>query len=95
MRFLHFHSLSNRHTHLLSPVDHVFGVGEAAGRGTPYNGVMTGWGVSHLHGAELEEALSQADAAEEELSMARVTGPVLMDGAARPASDPVHVLIAF
>ncbi len=53
--------------HLLPPVDDVLREVEPPDRGPPHDRVVSWRGVGHLHGAELEEALAEGDAAQEQL----------------------------
>ena len=43
--------------YLLSAVDDILGVGQAVDAGPANHRVVSGGGVGHLHGAELEEGL--------------------------------------
>lgn len=52
---------------LLSSVDDVLGQSEAVNARPAGNGVVTRWGVSHLHGAELQERLPQSHPAEQQV----------------------------
>ena len=53
--------------YLLSAVDDVLSVGQAIDAGPANHRVVTGGGVGHLHGAELEEGLPQGHPAEQHL----------------------------
>lgn len=44
--------------HLLSSVDDILGQSEAVDAGPAGDRVVPRWGVSHLHGIELQEGLS-------------------------------------
>ena len=55
--------------YLLSAVDDVLGVGQAVDAGPANHRVVSGGGVGHLHGAELEEGLPQGHPAEQHLSV--------------------------
>lgn len=56
-----------RRGHLLSSVDDILGQSEAIDTGPPGDRVVTRWGVSHLHGIELQEGLSQSHSAEQQV----------------------------
>jgi hypothetical protein len=54
------------------------------------------WGrVGHLHSAKLKERLAQRHSAQQQMSVADVTGSVFVGGTSGAAPDSVHVLIAF
>lgn len=81
--------------YLFSPVDDVLGEREAALRGPSRHGVVSRRGVRHLHGAQQNKGASEADAAKQELAMARVAAALLVRWAARTPPDAVHVLVAL
>lgn len=53
--------------HLLSSVDDILGQSEAVDAGPAGDRVVTRRGVSHLHGVELQEGLSQSHPAEQQV----------------------------
>lgn len=53
--------------HLLSSVDDIFGQSEAVDAGPSGDRVVTRRGVSHLHGIELQEGLSQSHSTEQQV----------------------------
>lgn len=53
--------------HLLSSVDDILGQSEAVDAGPAGDRVVPRWGVSHLHGIELQEGLSQSHPAEQQV----------------------------
>lgn len=62
--------------HLLSSVDDVLRQSQAVDAGPPGDRVVTWWGVSHLHGIELQEGLPQSHSAEQQVPAGDTKVPV-------------------
>lgn len=81
--------------YLFPPVDDVLGEGETALRRPARHRVVAGGGVRHLHGAQQHEGAAEADAAQQQLAVARVAAALLVRRTPGAAANAVHVLIAL